>query len=169
VGDDAPGPVIGSRRLVRGRDGRVRLRLQARERELLSALASELGERLADDADSPDLVRLFPPAYAEDPEDEREYRELMHEELLGGKQETLRVFASSLEQKALTEEELEAWLRVLNDLRLTLGTRLDVGETTFARGFDPRDPDAPDLALYSYLSWLQEQAVEAAAAGLAER
>ncbi len=161
--------MIGARRLVRGRDGRVRLRLQARERELLGSLAAELGERLAGDAAAPDLVRLFPPAYAEDPADEREYRELMHEELLGGKQAALRLFTASLERKALTEEELDAWLRVLNDLRLALGTRLDVSETTFARGLDPRDPDAPELSLYSYLSWLQEQAVEAAAAGLAER
>jgi hypothetical protein len=58
---------------------------------------------------------------------------------------------------------------VLNDLRLVLGTRLDVNETTFADGLDPRDPDAPELALYGYLSWLQEQAVETAAAVLPDR
>jgi hypothetical protein len=119
--------------------------------------------------DAPDFARLFPPAYAEDPEDEREYRALMHEELVGDKQESVRAFAASLEADSLTEEELEAWLRVLNDLRLVLGTRLDVTETTFAQGLDPRDPDAPELALYSYLSWLQEQAVEVAAAVLPDR
>lgn len=161
--------MIGGRRLARGRDGSVKLRVPARERELLRRLAAELDGRLEDDTDAPDFVRLFPPAHAEDPEDEREYRALMHGELLGGKQKTLRVFAASLDRDVLTEEELEAWLRVLNDLRLVLGTRLDVTETTFADGFDPRDPDAPDLALYSYLSWLQEQAVETAAAALPER
>lgn len=169
MGDDAPGLVIGGRRLVRGRGGGVRLRLPARERELLAALAAELGVRLDDDADAPDFARLFPPAYAEDPDDEQDYRALMHEELLGGKHETIRVFRASLERDALTEEELDAWLRVLNDLRLVLGTRLDVTETAFADGLDPRDPDAPDLALYGYLSWLQEQAVEVAAAGLPGR
>lgn len=132
-------------------------------------MAAELGARLASDADAPDFARLFPPAYAEDPEDEREYRALVHEDLLGDKQETLRVFTASLEREVLTEEELEAWLRVLNDLRLVLGTRLDVSETTFAGGLDPRDPDAPELALYGYLSWLQEQAVEAAADVLPDR
>jgi hypothetical protein len=169
VGDDAPGHVIGGRRLGRGRDGRVRLRLPARERELLRELAAEHAARLGDDADAPDFARLFPPAYAEAPEDEREYRALMHAELLGDKQESVRVFATSLESDALTDDELDAWLRVLNDLRLVLGTRLDVSETTFADGLDPRDPDAPELALYSYLSWLQEQAVEVAAAGLPDR
>lgn len=161
--------MIGVRRLTRGRGGGVRLRLAARERELLRGLAAELEARLTDDADAPDFARLFPPAYAEDPEGEREYRALVHEELLGGKREALQAFTASLEHATLTEEELDAWLRVLNDLRLVLGTRLDVSETTFAGGLDPRDPDAPDLALYSYLSWLQEQAVEAAAFVLPDR
>ena len=31
---------------------------------------------------------------------------------------------------------------------------------------DPDDPDAPALALYGYLSWLQEQAVEALSSAL---
>jgi hypothetical protein len=116
-----------------------------------------------------DLVRLFPPAYGEDPEDEREYRRLTRVELLDGKREALRVFAATLEREELTAEELEVWLRVLNDLRLVLGTRLDVSEETYGRPFDPRDPDAHELAVYGYLSWLQEQAVEAASAGLGRR
>ncbi|MCL6568207.1 MAG: DUF2017 domain-containing protein [Meiothermus silvanus] len=74
-----------------------------------------------------------------------------------------------LVQGVAYQVELEAWLRVLNDLRLVLGTRLDVDETTLALGLDPRDPKAPDLALYGYLSWLQEQAVEAASAALPDR
>jgi len=36
----------------------------------------------------------------------------------------------------LTAEEAEAWLTALNDLRLVLGTRLDVREDTFADGLD---------------------------------
>lgn len=111
-------------------------------------------------------MRLFPPAYAEDSEAEREYRTLMHDELLDGKREALRVFVGTLEREELTDEELEAWLRVLNDLRLVLGTRLEVTEETYARRLDANDPNAQELALYGYLSWLQEQAVEAAAAGL---
>ena len=159
--------MIFGRRLERKRTGGVRVRLERRERELLAGLAAELGARLVDDTEAPDLARLFPPAYAEDPEDEQEYRGLMRGDLLDGKREALRVFAATLDREELTGEELEAWLRVLNDLRLVLGTRLDVSEETLVHGLDPRDPDAPELALYGYLSWLQEQAVEAASAGRA--
>jgi hypothetical protein len=54
---------------------------------------------------------------------------------------------------------------VLNDLRLVLGTRLDVTEE-MDFDLDPSDPSAAELAVYAYLSWLQEQLVEALAAGL---
>jgi hypothetical protein len=161
--------VIAGRNLERRRSGAIRLRLSRREQELLARLAAELGERLAVDVDEPDLVRLFPPAYADDPEEEREYRRLMRAELRGGKEEALRVFAATLGRDELTDQELEVWLRVLNDLRLVLGTRLDVGEETLAHRVDPRDPRAHERVLYGYLSWLQEQAVEAASSGLPHR
>jgi hypothetical protein len=66
----------------------------------------------------------------------------------------------------LTGEELECWLGALETLRLFLGTELDVSEEMYAVELDPDDPDAPALALYGYLSWLQEQAVEALSSGL---
>ena len=40
-------------------------------------------------------------------------------------------------------------------------TRLDVQEDTFAEELDQNDPRAPALAVYGYLSWLQEQLVAA--------
>ena len=156
--------MIPRRRVERERAGGVRLRLSRREREVLRGLAAQLGARLAHEDDASDLRRLFPPGYTDDAEDEGEYRRLVHDELVAGRREALRTFATTLDRQELSEEELDAWLSVLNDLRLVLGTRLDVTEETFARPLDPRDPDAAELAVYGYLSWLQEQAVEAAAA-----
>ena len=57
----------------------------------------------------------------------------------------------------LDEVELGAWLGALESLRLALGTRLDVTEETYA-ALDPDDPQAPELAVYGWLSWLQEEA-----------
>ena len=81
-----------------------------------------------------------------------------------GRRAALRTLAGTLDRDRLDEAELAAWLTALNDLRLVLGTRLDVGEELGR--VDPGDPRAPALSLYAYLSWLQEQAVEAAAAAL---
>jgi hypothetical protein len=87
----------------------------------------------------------------------------MRNELLGGRRRTLRVLEETAGHDRLTAEEAQAWLTALNDLRLVLGTRLDVSEDTFLDRLDAGDPRAPELALYAYLSWLQEQLVEALA------
>ena len=90
----------------------------------------------------------------------------MREELLEGKLAALEVVEETAGADHLTGEQLEGWLGALESLRLFLGTQLDVSEETYAVELDPDDPSAPALALYGYLSWLQEQAVEALSAGL---
>jgi hypothetical protein len=49
----------------------------------------------------------------------------------------------------------------VNDLRLVLGTRLDVSEEMDE--MDPDDPDAPLFEVYGYLAWLLENIVAALA------
>jgi Domain of unknown function (DUF2017) len=161
--------VVGDeRRIVRTRRGEIRLRLPRAERDLLRSLPAELRERLDAEPDDPSLRRLFPPAY-DDEADEAEYRRLMRDELTAGRRRALRVLAESVDRDRLSADEAQAWLTALNDLRLVLGTRLDVREDALLFGLDPRDPRAAELALYGYLSWLEEQLVEALGAGLPDR
>jgi hypothetical protein len=150
------------RAIERTREGDFRLRLSDAERDLLRRLSAELLDVLADDPDDPTLRRLRPSAYEDDPEAEGEYRRLMQAELEEGRREALRIFSETADRERLTTEELDAWLRALTDLRLALGTRLEVTEETYAQDIDPRDPAAYELSVFAYLSWLQEQAVEAA-------
>ena len=42
-----------------------------------------------------------------------------------------------------------------------LGTRLGVTEETYEDGIDETDPQADDLALYAYLTWLQDGILQA--------
>ena len=152
------------RRIQRDRKGGYRLRLPAEERELLRWLPEELREVLRTEGRRPadaNLRRLFPPAYADDGEADDEYRRLMRNELLDGKLAALQVVVETAYAEHLTGEELEGWLGALESLRLYLGTQLDVTEETYEVTLPPDDPEAPALALYGYLSWLQEQAVEA--------
>ena len=141
--------------------GDFRLSIGRRERADLRTLPEALERLLDEQPDDPELRRLFPPAYADDDEAEAEYRRLMADELLDGRRAALRLFADTLDADVLTADDLESWLRALNDLRLFLGTRLDVSEEDLARPFDPHDPRAEERALYAYLSWLQEHVVEA--------
>ena len=141
-------------------DGGVRFFLPPAERELLLQLRAELLSLLNSAPDDPSLERLFPPAY-DDSRRDAEYRRLMADELMDGRREAFDVMEATAAQEKLTAPEAEAWLRALTDLRLVLGTRLGVRDDTFAEGLDLADPRAPELAVYGYLSWLQEMLVAA--------
>ncbi|MGH3036746.1 MAG: DUF2017 family protein [Gaiellaceae bacterium] len=147
-------------------EGGFRLRLSDGERELLRTLPGELRRLLDSERDDPGLRRLFPPAYERDEESEDEYRRLMSGELLEGRRAALRLVEETADRDRLTAEELDGWLRALNDLRLVFGTRLDVTEDMYQAELDPAHPQAHELSVYAYLSWLQEQLVAAAAGDL---
>jgi hypothetical protein len=148
-------------RIRRTRGGEIRLTLPPEEQALLRDLAASTRELLRE-RDDPAVRRLFPSAY-DDPEREREYRELTHSQLADGRQRALELVAGTVDRDVLSAEEADAWLRGLNDVRLVLGTRLDVTEDLAWEALPENDPRLPGLALYSYVSWLQEQLVEAVA------
>jgi hypothetical protein len=143
-------------RIRRGRDGRYRLRLPAGERALLRDLPRQVIELVA--AGDPSARRLFPPAYPDDEQAEAEYQQLMRHQLLDHHRRALEVMEETLDADHLDEEQLLAWLSALNDLRLVLGTRLDVTEEMDRP--PPGDPNAPLFNLYSYLTWLQATIVD---------
>jgi hypothetical protein len=154
---------VAERAIERAAGGRFRLRLSAAERHLLRDLPAELRSLLEGGSKDPTLRRLFPPAHEGDADAEAEYQELMHDELLGKHRDALAVLEQTADREELREEEFDAWLSALNDLRLVLGTRLGVTEELYETDIDLNDPDAGGLGVYLYLTWLQEQFVEAAA------
>ena len=153
---------LGRRRLARNRRGTYDLRLPEAERELLRWLVPSMRRLLvgADAAADPSLRRLFPPAYAEDPAADAEYRELMHDDLLAQRLEQLDVLETTADASELTGEQLDQWMRCVNDIRLVLGTRLDVTEEDQGDELDPDDPDAGMRAVYHYLGWLLGEIVD---------
>jgi hypothetical protein len=152
------------RRIERTGKGRFRVRLPAEERRLLGDLAGELRSLLSAGTDEPSVRRLFPVAYHEDVERDREYQALVRDELLDRRLVTIDVLASTADAGEVDEEELSAWMGVINDLRLVLGTRLDVDEDM--EPVDVDDPEAPAVAVYEYLGFLLHEIVDALSAGL---
>jgi hypothetical protein len=147
-----------SRRPIRPtRHGRFTVNLGADERKLLRMLPAQM-KAILTDTDDPGLRRLFPPAYSSPQHSEHaaEYRRLMTEDLLQRHSEALDVLERTADASDLSAEELEGWMRALNSLRLVLGTRLDVTEDD-----DIADHTSGDYALYYFLGYLQECAVEA--------
>ena len=153
------------RRITRNEDGELQLLLPEEERALLRSLPDQL-RTLLDEPDDPSLRRLFPPAYPDDSAHEAEYRQLMGADLRDRHLRALALMEETVDAGHLTEDQAAGWLSALNDLRLFLGTQLDVTEDTMEEDVDPSDPRAPALALYDYLTWLEGQLVDALATAL---
>jgi hypothetical protein len=144
--------------------------LASEELELLRALPEQLRGVLSGPVDDPARERIFPRAYldptAEDAE--REWQELVHPELLRDRVDSLELITVTLgraesagdwSEIALTPDEVQAWLGVLNDTRLVLGTRLEVTEGEHE--VDADDPRGPAFATYQWLTGLQGALVDA--------
>jgi Domain of unknown function (DUF2017) len=150
-------------RVKRVRGGRFALRITGAERDVLRSLPAQLRQLMTgqDAGANPDLRRLFPTAYPDDPEKAAEYDAMVRDDLVAQRLAAIDVMERTIDSDRLSEEELLAWLSSINDLRLVLGTRLDVPEDLSELDVSPDDPRAESLALYAYLSLLEEDAVAA--------
>jgi len=154
--------VIGHRRFVRDRHGRIRPGLETPERDLLRALPHQARELV--EHDEPSAQRLFPVAYLDNAAAQADYRELMGTQLLEHHRQALDTLASTVDAATIDEDELHVWLGAVEVLRLILGTQLDVSED-FAE-VDPDDPRVDQFTVYQYLSMLQGEIVDALAEAL---
>ena len=150
-----------SRPLKRQKDGTFTLKLTGQEREILANLPTELIKALQAGEDERAVFRLFPPAYTNDLGRQVEYDTLMRDDLLEHHLSALRTLEETANANSLSEVQLDTWVRALNQLRLVLGTRLDITDDTTEDDFDPDNPAAGAYALYTYLSYLQSEVVDA--------
>lgn len=147
-------------------DEGLRVELTRDEAELLRELLAEMDRLLNADIPRTDPVRrrLFPDAY-EDPKDAQMYREMVGDELMEAKREALRQVkertgTSGALVTSIPAEEIPAWLSLLTDMRLAIGTRLDVTEEAMESELDPADPDTPAMSVLHWLGWVQGSMLE---------
>jgi hypothetical protein len=156
--------LFSSPKIKRSRDGSYAVSLETWERDLLRTLPAQLRDLL--ETDDPALERLYPPAYVDDDERNDEYQRLMRGDLEARRRSSIDVMEATIDATRLEEEQLVAWMGAVNDLRLVLGTRLDVTEDPLEEQVDEDDPRAPAFALYGYLGYLQETVVQALSSAL---
>jgi len=140
---DAWGALEGS--VVPIGSGRFRLRWRAADRRMVAALATDLDQLLESDDES--VVRLFPPAYGTDETKSREWAALARDELVTSRRASLATLESALGRTEVDAEELHALMRSINDLRLVVGTKLDVSED------DDQRPPVSDPRFQSWLAY----------------
>lgn len=176
----------GWRRSGRGARARAVATFDAQEASVLRGLVSEVRQMLAGrTADSPAdelatltgirtgpatrpsdrvLARLLPDFTTEDADLAAGLRQLHEPELVEAKDRAAADVLDSLPSGGgrveLTPEQADVWLAALNDVRLALGTALDVSED----GTDtvtPDDPRAAHLGIYQWLTFVQDTLVQA--------
>ena len=156
--------------LDRRRDGAIVVGLQDNERDVLRNLLAQLrmlvraeaggADQTGDVVDETSPVRrLFPTAYPGDVAREGEYQEMVRGPLVEQRLASIDTVDQTLDSDTIDDDTAGAWLRTLNDLRLVVGTRLDVSEDQTE--VDPDDPDAHLHAVYDYLGFLVDRLVVA--------
>jgi len=128
--------------------------------------------------DDPVLARLFPNAYRDDGQAAAEFRRFTEGSLRDGKAQAAATIIDTLEEAGLPDEpgseeltidvELdlvtaEIWMRALTDLRLALGTRLEVeeGDEGYWYALPDDDPRGQAHHIYEWLGYLQETLIQA--------
>lgn len=189
MGHDAEGfltPVNGWRRTGRGGKARIVGTLDPQEAAVLRGLVTEVRQMLAGRAaDNPAdelavltgmrtgpstrpddrvLARLLPDFTSEDPDLAAGLRSLHEPELIEAKDAAALALLDTLPEDGgrveLTAEQADAWLAALNDVRLALGTALDVSED-MPEELPPDDPRGPHMGVYHWLTFVQDALVQA--------
>ncbi len=147
----------------RTRRGDFELRLTPDERTILRGLPDQLRNLIEneDPTSDPAMARLYPPAYEDDPIRNLEFERMAGDDLTSQRLSSIKDMERSIDADLLSEDQLLSWLGVLNDLRLVLGTRLEITEETTEDDFAAGDPRASTFALYGYLTWLVDAIVRA--------
>ena len=153
------------RRLVRRQGDSFRLKLTRAEQQYLASMIEDLRDLLVAESPASDasVARLFPPAYPDDLLQNLDFERTAGSGLLGSRLESLDKAAVSIDAPRLNEEDLLTLMRVVNDLRLVLGTRLGVTEESEASSFQD-EGDRSQFALYQFLGWFISDIVDALAA-----
>ena len=143
----------------------IRVHLEEHEADLLRRLLEEMSTLLEVDVRiDPVNQRLFPDAYESD-EDSASFHELVGDELRTQKTEALARLRTALGENgplesSFSRDDVAAWLPVLTDIRLAIGTRNDVTEEMMGREVDPEDPEEAGLLVLHWIGWIQESILQ---------
>ncbi|MCU1593492.1 MAG: hypothetical protein JWO12_884 [Frankiales bacterium] len=106
------------------------------------------------------LRRLLPDAYRDDADAAGEFRRFTDADLRTSKRANALAVLQTLPdvpgRMTLSRDDVDAWLGLLNDVRLALGTALGVTEESDLDDYEQDDPAYQTFSIYGWLGYLQE-------------
>ncbi|NNN18269.1 MAG: DUF2017 family protein [Acidimicrobiaceae bacterium] len=147
---------MSTREIKKIQENKFKVDLHPQVRQILGDLKELTLSHIEDN--SPTAQRIFPVAYRNSPEMEMDYQNLTREPLTNHHRDSLAVFEKSLSKPELTEDEVLAWMCALNDMRLILGTALDISEEHATP--EENEPNYEGYVVYDLLTYLQGVLIE---------
>lgn len=139
--------------------------------DAFSRLAAAAGRQVELDRSDPLIERLFPTAYLDDPRAAEDFRRFTEDEARRDRLSQARVVLDDLAATAegarplrIGPDRVDAWLKTVNALRLSLSVRLGITDEASLDSLEklgPRDPLAPLLDLYDWLGFVLESLLDA--------
>lgn len=108
-------------------DGVYALQWSEEDVALVEGMTARLRGLLS--SDDPSISRLFPSAYGADADRNAGWDVLMRGELIERRLASIAIVDDLLHRTEATDDEVQAFMRAVNDARLVLGTQLDVDES----------------------------------------
>jgi Domain of unknown function (DUF2017) len=150
-------------------------RFSPEEVKVLRQVATEVVALLTEgfDRDDPVVERMFPDVYPDDQAATVDLRRYTDGDLKTAKIDQAGAILAALPSSGggdvtLDEESAEAWLRALTDVRLAIGTRLEVRDDTDLQDeldeavlHDPTSARVGQLSLFAYVGFLLESLLDA--------
>jgi Domain of unknown function (DUF2017) len=150
-------------RPFRRRGSRYAVSLSENEREMLTEICRQSRALIEaeDPSSDPAVARLFPPAYQDDPLQNLEFESALGDTPRQGKLDAIETVERTVRAPHLSEDELLEWMKVVNDARLVLGTRIEIPEQATQRDYPPDHPHHDSFGVYVYLTWLEDRILRA--------
>ena len=144
----------------------ISARVGATDRLMLKRVR-ELLESVGAEADDPAAQRLQPTLYGHEESADANIEDMMRTELVEGRRADITIFDDALAGSGsltLSDEEADAFLRVLGDARLTVAARLGVEDNSWEGDLS----GGLQMAFLHYLTYAQASLTEALLADLGD-
>lgn len=143
------------------KDGSATVSFDEDVSDLIRQVADHVRTLLTEGDESGQTRSLFPPAYGDDWARQVEFDRLVRQDLSSSHLAAIDMLLQLLETDHANAEEIEIFMKAMNQIRLVVANRLDITDETQDNDFAPSHPMYDTWQIYQFLGAVQHDALEA--------